>query len=37
MKKSIIAVASLLVVGVLFLAGCQSKGEFIIIIPKRKW
>lgn len=25
MKKSIIAVASLLVVGVLFLAGCQSK------------
>ena len=27
MKKSIIAVASLLVVGVLFLAGCQSKGD----------
>lgn len=27
MKKSIIAVASLLVVGVLFLAGCQSKAD----------
>ena len=27
MKKSIIAVASLLVVGALFLAGCQSKGD----------
>ena len=27
MKKSIIVVASLLVVGALFLAGCQSKGD----------